>query len=184
MEDNLFYIDNNIFIIARDLKRYQQIKDGLDYFVNNDVLFYPQWDCVPYDRISPNKLITSKRLETLSILSNGECKNKIILTTIQASCQRTLSINEIKNKFISLKPGEIVDIDNLLSFFVNNGYTKTSTVREHGEFSIRGGIIDFFSPLNTPQLVARTAMATKEMSLRMRSCINEFGNLFTCSSTS
>ena len=51
-------IDNNIFIIARDLKRYQQIKDGLDYFVNNDVLFYPQWDCVPYDRISPNKLIT------------------------------------------------------------------------------------------------------------------------------
>ena len=143
-------IDNNIFIIARDLKRYQQIKDGLNYFVNNDVLFYPQWDCVPYDRISPNKLITSKRLETLSILSNEECKNKIILTTIQASCQRTLSINEIKNKFISLKPGEIVDIDNLVSFFVNNGYTKTSTVREHGEFSIRGGIIDFFSPLNNP----------------------------------
>lgn len=143
-------IDNNIFIIARDLKRYQQIKDGLDYFVNNDVLFYPQWDCVPYDRISPNKLITSKRLETLSILSNGECKNKIILTTIQASCQRTLSINEIKNKFILLKPGEIVDINNLVSFFVNNGYTKTSTVREHGEFSIRGGIIDFFSPLNNP----------------------------------
>jgi transcription-repair coupling factor (superfamily II helicase) len=143
-------IDNNIFIIARDLKRYQQIKDGLDYFVNNDVLFYPQWDCVPYDRISPNKLITSKRLETLSILSNGECKNKIILTTIQASCQRTLSINEIKNKFILLKPGETVDINNLVSFFVNNGYTKTSTVREHGEFSIRGGIIDFFSPLNNP----------------------------------
>ena len=143
-------IDNNIFIIARDLKRYQQIKDGLDYFVNNDVLFYPQWDCVPYDRISPNKLITSKRLETLSVLSNGECKNKIILTTIQASCQRTLSINEIKNKFILLKPGEIVDINNLVSFFVNNGYTKTSTVREHGEFSIRGGIIDFFSPLNNP----------------------------------
>ena len=51
-------IDNNIFIIARDLKRYQQIKDGLNYFVNNDVLFYPQWDCVPYDRISPNKLIS------------------------------------------------------------------------------------------------------------------------------
>ena len=43
-----------------------------------------------------------------------------------------------------------MDINNLVSFFVNNGYTKTSTVREHGEFSIRGGIIDFFSPLNNP----------------------------------
>ena len=143
-------LDNNILIIARDLKRYQQLKDGLEFFLNKDVLLYPQWDCVPYDRISPNKLITSKRLETLSRLSNEKNKNKIILTTIQASCQRTLSLGEVKNKFISLKPGEVIDINNLVNFFVSNGYEKTPTVREHGEFSVRGGIIDFYSPLNKP----------------------------------
>ena len=143
-------LDNNILIIARDLKRYQQLKDGLEFFLNKDVLLYPQWDCVPYDRISPNKLITSKRLETLSRLSNEKNKNKIILTTIQASCQRTLSLDEVKNKFISLKPGEVIDINNLVNFFVSNGYEKTPTVREHGEFSVRGGIIDFYSPLNKP----------------------------------
>jgi len=143
-------LDNNILIIARDLKRYQQLKDGLEFFLNKDVLYYPQWDCVPYDRISPNKLITSKRLETLSRLSNEKNKSKIILTTIQASCQRTLSLDEIKNKFISLKPGEVIDINNLVNFFVSNGYEKTPTVREHGEFSVRGGIIDFYSPLNKP----------------------------------
>ena len=142
--------NNNILIIARDLKRYQQLKDGLEFFLNKDILFYPQWDCVPYDRISPNKLITSKRLETLSRLSNEKDKSKIILTTIQASCQRTLSLDEIKNKFISLKPGEVIDINNLVNFFVSNGYEKTPTVREHGEFSVRGGIIDFYSPLNKP----------------------------------
>ena len=142
--------NNNILIIARDLKRYQQLKDGLEFFLNKDVLFYPQWDCVPYDRISPNKLITSKRLETLSRLSNEKNKSKIILTTIQASCQRTLSLDEVKNKFISLKPGEVIDINNLVNFFVSNGYEKTPTVREHGEFSVRGGIIDFYSPLNKP----------------------------------
>ena len=142
--------NNNILIIARDLKRYQQLKDGLEFFLNKDVLFYPQWDCVPYDRISPNKLITSKRLETLSRLSNEKDKSKIILTTIQASCQRTLSLDEVKNKFISLKPGEVIDINNLVNFFVSNGYEKTPTVREHGEFSVRGGIIDFYSPLNKP----------------------------------
>jgi len=142
--------NNNILIIARDLKRYQQLKDGLEFFLNKDILFYPQWDCVPYDRISPNKLITSKRLETLSRLSNEKNKSKIILTTIQASCQRTLSLDEIKNKFISLKPGEVIDINNLVNFFVSNGYEKTPTVREHGEFSVRGGIIDFYSPLNKP----------------------------------
>ena len=142
--------NNNILIIARDLKRYQQLKDGLEFFLNKDILFYPQWDCVPYDRISPNKLITSKRLETLSRLSNEKDKSKIILTTIQASCQRTLSLDEVKNKFISLKPGEVIDINNLVNFFVSNGYEKTPTVREHGEFSVRGGIIDFYSPLNKP----------------------------------
>ena len=142
--------NNNILIIARDLKRYQQLKDGLEFFLNKDILFYPQWDCVPYDRISPNKLITSKRLETLSRLSNEKNKSKIILTTIQASCQRTLSLDEVKNKFISLKPGEVIDINNLVNFFVSNGYEKTPTVREHGEFSVRGGIIDFYSPLNKP----------------------------------
>jgi len=142
--------NNNILIIARDLKRYQQLKDGLEFFLNKDVLYYPQWDCVPYDRISPNKLITSKRLETLSRLSNEKDKSKIILTTIQASCQRTLSLDEVKNKFISLKPGEVIDINNLVNFFVSNGYEKTPTVREHGEFSVRGGIIDFYSPLNKP----------------------------------
>ena len=143
-------LDNNILIIARDLKRYQQLKDGLEFFLNKDVLLYPQWDCVPYDRISPNKLITSKRLETLSRLSNEKNKSKIILTTIQASCQRTLSLDEVKNKFISLKPGEVININNLVNFFVSNGYEKTPTVREHGEFSVRGGIIDFYSPLNKP----------------------------------
>ena len=143
-------LDNNILIIARDLKRYQQLKDGLEFFLNKDVLLYPQWDCVPYDRISPNKLITSKRLETLSRLSNEKNKNKIILTTIQASCQRTFSLDEVKNKFIALKPGEVIDINNLVNFFVSNGYEKTPTVREHGEFSVRGGIIDFYSPLNKP----------------------------------
>ena len=143
-------LDNNILIIARDLKRYQQLKDGLEFFLKKDVLLYPQWDCVPYDRISPNKLITSKRLETLSRLSNEKNKSKIILTTIQASCQRTLSLDEVKNKFISLKPGEVIDINNLVNFFVSNGYEKTPTVRDHGEFSVRGGIIDFYSPLNKP----------------------------------
>jgi len=143
-------LDKNILIIARDLKRYQQLKDGLEFFLNKDVLFYPQWDCVPYDRISPNKLITSKRLETLSRLSNEKNKTKIVLTTIQASCQRTLSLDDVKNKFISLKPGEVIDVNNLVNFFVSNGYEKTSTVREHGEFSVRGGIIDFYSPLNKP----------------------------------
>ena len=143
-------LDKNILIIAKDLKRYQQLKDGLEFFLNKDVLFYPQWDCVPYDRISPNKLITSKRLETLSRLSNEKNKTKIVLTTIQASCQRTLSLDDVKNKFISLKPGEVIDVNNLVNFFVSNGYEKTSTVREHGEFSVRGGIIDFYSPLNKP----------------------------------
>ena len=149
--ENLFsHLNKDFLIITRDLKRFQQIKDTMEFFLKSDTLFFPQWDCVPYDRISPNKTITSNRLETLSTLANDKRDRKIVLSTIQSACQRTLPINEIKNKSINLKPGQVINVDELLLFFINNGYSKVGTVREFGEFSIRGGIIDFYSPLNLP----------------------------------
>ena len=145
--------DRDIIIISRDLKRYQQLKDSIEFFLEKNILFFPQWDCIPYDRISPNKSITSKRLETLSSLAEGGRPNKIILATIQSSFQRTLAVDEIKDKSLNLKPGQVLNVDDLLLFFVNNGYSKVGTVREYGEFSLRGGIIDFYSPLNLPTRV-------------------------------
>jgi transcription-repair coupling factor (superfamily II helicase) len=143
-------VNRDILIISRDLKRYQQLKDSMEFFLDQDILFFPQWDCIPYDRISPNKSIVSKRLETLSSLANENRENKVVLSTVQSSYQRTLASKEIKSKSIELKPGQILNLDDLLLFFVNNGYSKTGTVREYGEFSVRGGIIDFYSPLNPP----------------------------------
>ena len=96
--------DRDIIIISRDLKRYQQLKDSIEFFLEKNILFFPQWDCIPYDRISPNKSITSKRLETLSSLAEGGRPNKIILATIQSSFQRTLAVDEIKDKSLNLKP--------------------------------------------------------------------------------
>ena len=66
-------------------------------------------------------------------------KSKIILTTIQASCQRTLSLDEVKNKFISLKPGEVIDINNLVNFFVSNGYEKTLQLESMVSFLLEEG---------------------------------------------
>ena len=58
--ENLFsHLNKDFLIITRDLKRFQQIKDTMEFFLKSDTLFFPQWDCVPYDRISPNKTITS-----------------------------------------------------------------------------------------------------------------------------
>ena len=47
--------DRDIIIISRDLKRYQQLKDSIEFFLEKNILFFPQWDCIPYDRISPTK---------------------------------------------------------------------------------------------------------------------------------
>ena len=142
--------DRDILIISRDLKRYQQLKDTIEFFLEKNVLFFPQWDCIPYDRISPNKSITSKRLETLSSLAEEGRDSKIVLSTTQSSFQRTLAVSEIKDKSLNLKSGQVLNVDDLLLFFINNGYSKVGTVREYGEFSLRGGIIDFYSPLNPP----------------------------------
>ena len=161
-------VNRDILIISRDLKRYQQLKDSMEFFLDQDILFFPQWDCIPYDRISPNKSIVSKRLETLSSLANENRENKVVLSTVQSSYQRTLASKEIKSKSIELKPGQILNLDDLLLFFVNNGYSKTGTVREYGEFSVRGGIIDFYSPLNPPirvDLFGRTIDSIKSFDL-------------------
>jgi len=109
--ENLFSnLDRDFLIITRDLKRFQQIKDTMEFFLKSNTLFFPQWDCVPYDRISPNKTITSNRLETLSTLANNKRDRKIVLSTIQSACQRTLPIDEIKNKSINLKPGQVIAV--------------------------------------------------------------------------
>ena len=110
-----------------------------------NVLSFPAWDCLPYDRVSPNGEITSRRIDTLTRLAAGsEQKPLVLLTTVNALLQRVPPRHLFEGRVLTLGPGGRIPLDRLQSFFRNNGYIRTDTVREPGEFAVRGGIVDLF----------------------------------------
>ena len=110
------------------------------------VLVYPAWDTIPYDRVSPNALIESERLDTLSELANGlKNRSTIVLTSVSAVLQKVPPFDFFENKSLCFKVGDVLDINQLQAFLNQNGYVRTQQVMQAGEYALRGGIIDVFA---------------------------------------
>ncbi len=134
--------------VARDDARLAQVSEAVQFFApETEVLAFPAWDCLPYDRVSPNGQLVSRRLDTLARLSSPVMeagRPRVVVTTVAAILQRVPARAVIAPAIRRLRAGERVDIDGLLQFFQNNGYVRSDTVREPGEYALRGGIIDVF----------------------------------------
>ncbi len=110
-----------------------------------DVLNFPAWDCLPYDRVSPNADIVSRRIDVLTRLAAGSEKRPfVLLTTVNAIVQRVPPRRLFDGRVLKLGPGGRIPLDRLQGFFRNNGYIRTDTVREPGEYAVRGGIVDLW----------------------------------------
>ncbi len=135
--------------IARDDTRIASIKDAIRFFAPAvDVIAVPAWDCLPYDRISPNPAIVAQRLEALSRLAmTDEASGPVIvLTTVNAIIQRTPPRRLLATASRDVRTGDTLDITDLTEFMTRHGYVRASTVMDAGEFAVRGGIIDLFPP--------------------------------------
>ncbi|HEV2188433.1 MAG TPA: transcription-repair coupling factor, partial [Stellaceae bacterium] len=131
--------------VCRDDGRMARFAAALSFFHPGlTVLTFPAWDCLPYDRVSPNGEIASRRIDTLTRLAGGETPPLIVLTTVNAVVQRVPPRKLFDGRVLTLGPGGRIPLDRLQSFFQNNGYIRTDTVREPGEFAIRGGIVDLY----------------------------------------
>src|SRR5215469_4313179 len=132
--------------VCRDDARMGRFAAALAFFHPGlAVLTFPAWDCLPYDRVSPDGEITSRRIDTLTRLAAGDAKGPLfVLTTVNAVVQRVPPRGLFDGRVLAVGPGGRIGLDRLQSFFRNNGYTRTDTVREPGEFAIRGGIVDLY----------------------------------------
>jgi transcription-repair coupling factor (superfamily II helicase) len=110
------------------------------------VLPFPAWDCLPYDRVSPKPDIESRRLATLAALARDADKPAVIVTTINALLQRVPPKDAIKGASFAARNGAEVDREALVAFLSGNGYVRAGTVREPGDFALRGGIVDLWPP--------------------------------------
>ena len=134
-----------IFVLKDD-KRIATTIAGMEFFSPDiNVIEFPAWDCLPFDRSSPKNDIISKRVAALMELSKPQQKSKsLILTSISAFLQRVPSVKYYANRELLLTKGEHVSRDKLERYLGHNGYRRVATVFEPGDFCIRGNIVDIF----------------------------------------
>ncbi|MGZ9107933.1 MAG: transcription-repair coupling factor [Micavibrio sp.] len=137
--------------VAMDETRVATLADLLAFFAPDiELVVFPAWDCLPYDRVSPHNDVVARRVSALSDLLAWETQRtrvpRILLTTINAVTQRVTPKSILSGVSFTAKAGDRINVDGLFGFLAGNGYARTETVREPGEFAQRGGILDLFPP--------------------------------------
>jgi transcription-repair coupling factor (superfamily II helicase) len=133
--------------VARDDKRMEAMRVALAFFAADaTVISFPAWDCLPYDRISPNPDVAASRMATLATLARGLKGPFILLTTLSAVTQRLPSRDIVNASAFTARVGERVNEAALRNYLVRMGFTQTPNVSEPGDYAIRGGIIDIYPP--------------------------------------
>ncbi|MEQ8378438.1 transcription-repair coupling factor [Parvibaculum sp.] len=135
--------------VARDDARMASVSEALSFFAPDvEIVVLPAWDCLPYDRVSPNTDISARRMAALSRLAalgdTSPGKPFLLLTTVNAVLQRVPPRETVGSLAWSARVGNRIDLDKLTAYLASNGYNRTGTVREPGEFAVRGGIVDIY----------------------------------------
>ncbi len=138
---------NPVVHVARDDKRMAAMAEALEFFAPHvPVVRFPGWDCLPYDRVSPNADISAARMATLAGLVHGMPSSFVLLTTLNAATQKIPARQVLRDAAFSARVGDRVDEAGLRDFLVRMGFVQAPTVTEPGDYAIRGGIIDIFPP--------------------------------------
>jgi len=139
----------SLLVVCRDGQRLAALARGLAFFAPKiERLEFPAWDCLPYDRVSPHAGVLAQRMTTLSRLANVEARDKpaVVLTTVNAILQRVPPRTMVMGQSLSAAPGNVLPMERVASWLELNGYTRASTVREPGDYAVRGGILDLYAP--------------------------------------
>src|SRR5262245_30425230 len=139
----------SLLVICRDGPRMAALARALAFFAPDiAVLEFPAWDCLPYDRVSPHAAVVAQRMTALSRLARlkGNERPSVLLTTINAALQRVPAKALVATQSFSAAPGNLIDMASITGWLELNGFARASTVREAGDYAVRGGIIDLFAP--------------------------------------
>lgn len=112
------------------------------------VLSLPAWDCLPYDRVSPSSEAAARRLSAMNaLIAHSENPHAaIVLVSVNAVLQKMPPRSAIGKLGFHASAGNQIRMDDLAQRLADNGFERVPTVREVGEFAIRGGILDAFVP--------------------------------------
>lgn len=136
-----------ILHVARDEPRMMTLVEAVRFLAPGlEVLPFPAWDCLPYDRSSPNVRAVSRRIETLIRLGQPPEGRRLVITTVNALIQRVPPRSFFADALLEAVVGGDLPDGRVMGFLTRNGYRRVGTVREAGEYAVRGGILDLFPP--------------------------------------
>jgi len=141
-----------IVVILKDTKKALGFIDDFSFFLpekKDQLIFFPGYHILPFKSLSYHKETSTNRLAALSKIMNSASEPLIIVTAINTILQKLIPkkrLNEFSELVIA---NEEIDRDALIGKLESGGYTKTSLVEDPGEYSVRGGILDVFSPQET-----------------------------------
>ncbi|WP_128892427.1 transcription-repair coupling factor [Erythrobacter sp. HKB08] len=133
-----------VFIAADDAAM-RAVTDAAHFFAPElEVVEFPAWDCLPYDRASPALSVSARRLAALYRLQAGKTGSQLLVTTVNAVTQRVLTPFRIRESVREFKQGVEIGRESLSALLQRQGYSRTDTVVDKGEYAVRGSIVDIF----------------------------------------
>lgn len=138
-----------IVFVMRDGNRMGELEDALRFVAPDlPVLTLPAWDCLPYDRVGPSSEAAARRLSAMSAIGalRRDPHRAIILTSANALLQKMPPLQVLQDETISAKASGRISMDHIVRVLQRGGFERQTTVRERGEFAVRGGILDLFAP--------------------------------------
>jgi transcription-repair coupling factor (superfamily II helicase) len=131
--------------VAPDEQAMSGVADAARWFAPElQVIEFPAWDCLPYDRASPALSVSARRLSALHQLQGGKAQSQLLVTTVNALTQRVLTPFRVRESVRELKPGVTIGHESLAVLLQRQGYSRTDTVIDSGEFAVRGSIFDIY----------------------------------------
>ena len=137
-----------LLVIVEEAPIVWQLQKEIEYFLKNDednlipVLAFPDWETLPYDNFSPHQDIISQRL--LALYQLPRLKQGIILITVSSLLLKLPPQEYIEQNSLIMHTGQKLDMHDVRSLFEQNGYQSVNQVFSHGEFAVRGSILDVY----------------------------------------
>ena len=132
-----------LVLVCADDGEARRMADDLAVFLGKEVPLLPSRD-FQFHPGAASRQWEHQRLELLAALDRGDCP--VLTATVEGLLQRTIPPKRFRSACKTLAVGEVCDLDALIDFLVSAGYTRCDQVEGTGQFALRGGILDLFSP--------------------------------------
>ncbi len=136
-------------VVCDSSQQANKLEEELQFFAPElPILHFPDWETLPYDRFSPHQDILSERLRCLHKLPSTD--HGVLFVPINTLMQRISPTDFVANTSLQLRCGDQLNLEQLRQQLSDANYQAVDMVYEHGEFAIRGGLIDIF-PMGSEQ---------------------------------